>query len=230
MAMNTSLTIYLVRHAQSHNNAQPDAQRVSDPAITKLGQLQAAKLASRVKDEFSNDTLDGVLCSPFLRTLQTIQPAVQELPIKPRIWTQLFEAGGCYDGHEPGRLKAKSGMTRSEIAAKFPEFSIPEDIDEKGWYRSKGFEQWHEASLRAKQQAARLVDEHFGHRKSVLCMIHGDLIALLLSHFHPGNPVLSETNVTNTSITALRFDQRDAPPVVLSHNDTSHLQASEISY
>lgn len=228
--MNTTLTIYLVRHAQSQNNALPESQRVSDPPITELGQSQAEKLSNRLQVIPQGEGPEVILCSPFLRTMQTIQPAARKLSKTPVIWSQLFEAGGCYEGYEPGQLTAKSGMTHSEISEIFPEFDIPDDIDEQGWYRGGGFEEWHQASARAKEQAARLFDEHFGKHQSVLCMIHGDLIKLLLSHYCPGNTVYSQTDVANTSFTTLLFSQEHTHPTVLSHNDTSHLDTDEVSH
>ena len=39
------MQLYLVRHAQSSNNAQPEHLRVPDPGITEIGEQQAICLA-----------------------------------------------------------------------------------------------------------------------------------------------------------------------------------------
>lgn len=71
----TQFTLYLVRHAQSTNNAQPESQRIPDPPLTDLGEQQAQALALAI-DQLSPDHL---FSSPFLRTLQTTAPVAQAL-------------------------------------------------------------------------------------------------------------------------------------------------------
>jgi 2,3-bisphosphoglycerate-dependent phosphoglycerate mutase len=39
------MQLYLIRHAESTNNAKPPRQRVEDPPITELGESQATHLA-----------------------------------------------------------------------------------------------------------------------------------------------------------------------------------------
>lgn len=229
--MSTPLTLFLVRHAQSQNNALPEHQRVSDPALTALGQQQAIKLSDRLHEESTAyDAPEIILTSPFLRTLQTIHPSAKRLEHQPVIWSNLYEAGGCYDGHEPGKTIGRPGMNRTQIEAQFPGFVIPQEIDENGWYREGDFEPWEAASARAKAVSLQLLESFSGSQTSVLCMIHGDLIRLLLSHFCNNEPVLSSTNVANTSVTCLRFDPDNAhSPAVLMHNNTDHLNTDEIS-
>jgi 2,3-bisphosphoglycerate-dependent phosphoglycerate mutase len=229
--MNKPLTLYLVRHAESHNNARPESQRVSDPALTELGLHQAAKLGDRLSREVRESEQPSViLCSPFLRTLQTIQPTAQRVTSQPTVRTNLFEAGGCYEGHMPGDRQASPGLSRAAMETQFPGFILPPDVDHNGWYTLDGFEDCAAASARAKQLTTQLIDEFYGTHATVHCMIHGDLIRLLLSHFCTGNATLSDTNVSNTSVTCLRFENRNQPPEVLLHDDASHLDAAEISH
>ncbi len=230
--MSASLTLYLVRHAESQNNALPEHQRVSDPPLTDLGLQQAEKLGARLHRESQNgSTPEVILTSPFLRTMKTIHPASTRLSQSPVIWSNLYEAGGCYEGHIPGQTSGKPGMTRSDISEQFPGYVIPDDIDENGWYRHDDFEPWQAASKRAKDLSIQLLDTFAGKSNPVLCMIHGDLIRLLLSHFCPADSMLSNTDVANTSVTCLQFNA-DAPsaPDVLMHNNTDHLKPQEISF
>jgi len=60
------MDLYLVRHAQSQNNALPERLRVADPDLTDLGHQQAARLAERVRSL----KLTRLLTSPFRRALR----------------------------------------------------------------------------------------------------------------------------------------------------------------
>ena len=230
--MTQSLTLTLIRHAESQNNARPEHQRVSDPALTELGFRQAEKLGNRLHSESeSGQSHDLILTSPFLRTMQTIYPSAKKLAHYPVIRSNLFEAGGCYEGHEPGKTTGMPGMTRSQIAEQFPRYTIPDDIDENGWYPNDDFEPWHVASQRAKKITVELIEEFAGHHERVACMIHGDLIRLLLSHFCPGDATLEDTSVANTSVTVLRIEPNSSnAPTVLMHDNTDHLNDSERSF
>ena len=62
-----SMQLYLIRHAESENNARPEHLRQSDPPISATGRLQASRLAEWA----STLKIDILITSPFLRTLQT---------------------------------------------------------------------------------------------------------------------------------------------------------------
>ena len=230
--MNGDFQLYLVRHGESANNALPDNQRVPDPSLTELGFSQADKLGLRFGDYVAQgNRIDLIITSPFLRTMQTIRPTARQLSMSPQIRTDLYEAGGCFDGYKPDELTGCPGMTRTEIAAQFPEMQIPADIDENGWYKSKPFETWPQATARAQQQAKLLKEEFVGKDIVVLCTVHADLIGLLLGAFCPHKPDIADTTVSNTSVTRLRFraDTPDTPEVVM-FNDAGHLLPEEISH
>ena len=54
--------LYLVRHAQSTNNANPEPKRIPDPPLTELGTQQAQALSTYVP----NIQPTHLLTSPFL--------------------------------------------------------------------------------------------------------------------------------------------------------------------
>lgn len=230
--MSNDFLLYLIRHGESANNALPETQRVSDPSLTELGFLQAEKLGLRLRDYVNEgNRIDHIITSPFLRTMQTIKPAAKYLAMKPEIRTELYEAGGCFDGYLPNELIGRPGMTANQIAQQFPEMVIPDTIDEKGWYKNRPFETWNMATERATQQAQKLKDEFIGRDIVVACTIHADLIGLLLGALCPHEPHLTRVMVSNTSITKLRFqpDKPDQPDVVF-FNDAYHLAPEEVSH
>jgi len=217
--------LYLVRHGESANNALPDHQRVSDPALTELGQQQAHDLAASYQQL---ERIDHVIVSPFRRTLQTAQPLLDARDCGATIWTDIYEVGGCFSGHVPGQLKGASGMTRSEIAQQFPRYEIPADIDEQGWYRGRPFETWEQAIPRAGAQAQRMLDEFSNRDVVVVCVIHADFKQLLLQHLVPEQPDYHGAGLPNTSVTHLHFG-RDGVQVPI-YKDVSHLRAASVSY
>ena len=230
--MDYSFLLYLVRHGESANNALPDKQRVNDPSLTDLGFSQAEKLGQRFQQHVAaGNKIDLILTSPFLRTMQTIRPTAKALAMNPEIRSQIYEAGGCFDGYPPEDLIGMPGMTHQEISQQFPEMLIPTDIDHNGWYRSQPVENWDQAEARAKEQAIILKDEFIGSGKAVICTVHADLIGLMMREFYKHDLTMSEHTVSNTSVTALGFhsDKPDRPEVI-HFNDASHLAAHEISH
>ena len=217
--------LYLVRHGESANNALPDPQRVADPDLTELGQKQARHLAQHYRDF---DRIDQVLASPFRRTLQTAQPLLEVKAMRATIWADIYEVGGCYDGHEAGKLSGAPGMTDTEIRSEFPEFDVPADINEAGWYKSRPFETWEIANTRAQTQAKKLLDTFKDKNTVVFCFIHADFKQLLLQHLVSEQTEFHNGGITNSSVTHIHFDHDSGN--VIDYCNTDHLQPDEISY
>lgn len=217
--------LYLVRHGESANNALPDHQRVSDPALTELGQKQAQQLAQHYAEI---DRIDHILVSPFRRTLQTAQPLIKTRGDRAKIWTDLYEVGGCYSGFEPGKLLGQPGMTDAEIRYEFPEYDIPPSIDAQGWYKSRPFETWQMAIPRARSQAHKLRTTFANGDNVVFCFIHADFKQLLLQHLLPEQTEYHGGGIVNSSVTHLHFDDEDGS--VIDYCNTDHLSDADISY
>ncbi|OED39401.1 hypothetical protein AB833_15865 [Chromatiales bacterium (ex Bugula neritina AB1)] len=224
--MQNGLKLYLVRHGESANNALPDAQRVNDPLLTERGQQQAQLLGERFHQKATGELEpDLLLTSAFTRTIQTLRPMATLLAKKPQIWTELYEVGGCYDGHLPGQMIGAPGLSRSQLQERYPEYIIPDDIDDNGWFRLENAETHAQAAVRAEQQAERLLETFYGQDIVVLCLIHADFKNLLLQQFLPDQERLQ---LANTSVTLLHFEEK--VPSVVAINDTQHLSAELISY
>jgi len=143
------MELYIVRHAQSINNALANHwDRVCDPPLTELGRRQAEILAHHLATGKSPIPWEAdrrgygitrLYCSPMWRALQTAQPVGQALGLAPEVWIDIHEHGGIYLDHgEAGGTVGYSGKTRSEILAEFPNYTLPEAISERGWWHQGG--------------------------------------------------------------------------------------------
>jgi len=227
--MSEGFRLYLVRHGESQNNCNPEPQRVPDPLLTAIGQRQAHLLGQRFFNRESGELLpDLLLSSAFQRTMQTLRPTANLLDMRPDIWTDLFEVGGCHDGYLPGKTIARPGLSRKQIQAQYPEYNLPDDITDTGWYTGTDKETYAEASARAALQADKLVATFSGRDIVVLCLIHADLKGLLCQQFFPDNPDIAHTPFANTSVTLISFNA--TTPELLLLNDSSHLPDDLISH
>lgn len=216
--MSASFDLYLIRHAQSANNAVPDSQRVEDPGLTTIGHEQKNHLANR----FREVEVTHLLTSGFLRAVETMRPVADVLGIAPTIWTDLHEVGGCFAGWNADNTEGKPGMNRDTLASQFSEFELPDDIDEDGWWKSKPRETYQQAQLRAAQQSKRLLEHFAGSQATVACVIHADLKALMLECLLQDNyqPYAYE-DLVNTGVSLLKCTESGVSAV--SVNDASHL-------
>ncbi|MHB0959744.1 MAG: histidine phosphatase family protein [Pirellulaceae bacterium] len=190
------MDLYLIRHAQSRNNAQPAALRVEDPPLTDLGHVQARHLAARVAEL----QLTRLVTSPFRRALQTAEHIYQATGLVPEVCIDLHETGGCVQGIDPATMVGRPGMSRAEILAEFPRCQIDTSIDGDGWWRNQPYE----CESLARQRAARLLAQtrstYAATEHRVAFVMHGDFELLFLSQFHPLPLVLA----LNASLTHVR--------------------------
>eukprot|EP00425_Heterocapsa_triquetra_P046343 CAMPEP_0195076800 /NCGR_PEP_ID=MMETSP0448-20130528/19362_1 /TAXON_ID=66468 /ORGANISM="Heterocapsa triquestra, Strain CCMP 448" /LENGTH=183 /DNA_ID=CAMNT_0040109363 /DNA_START=52 /DNA_END=599 /DNA_ORIENTATION=- len=164
------LRILLVRHGESFNNqllAVPgmtperwQVEREVDPDLSDLGRMQATHLSRILSREIADPELIEALpigmlaVSPQRRALQTIAQTAQRLGLRPQIWTDCFEVGGLY--HSQGTTNGDHGITRSELQMRFPNFDIPDDVTEDGWYHLQRRESQVEVLARVQGTVARL--------------------------------------------------------------------------
>lgn len=201
------MQLYLIRHAESENNARPLHQRVEDPGITAVGRLQADYLALWTRTM----RIDTLITSPFLRTLQTTRAIVNTTPQRVHVWHNVYERGGCYRGHGPGACEGRPGLGRHDIlrhATEKPDNClIDATIDDSGWWGGRPREQDHEVEARAKVVAARLIETFGARGETVVAVIHAEfkrfLMAELLRDFvdaHQLGPM------RNTGISKINYD------------------------
>ena len=210
------MELLLIRHAQSQNNALPESQRVEDPGITETGRRQAALLAERLPQW----DVELVLTSAFRRALETAA-ALQAVGVQPHIWSELHEVGGCYEGHLPGQMNGRPGMSAETIEKHFPGFTMEQRISEEGWWACRARETNSQSWQRAESQAGRLVQLRQQQRR-VACVIHADFKSLLLQVLlgDAWQPLAAEP-LYNTGVTWL--DCGGDQIQVLKFNDVAHL-------
>ena len=217
--------LFLIRHAQSENNARDESERIPDPGLTELGRQQADCLVP----SFQRIQPSVIYCSPFLRTILTLKPSLDAGGVRPHIHPEIYEQGGCYAGHLIGQRVPRPGMSRRQLSELCPDWVIHPEITDSGWNRLRQYESLAEARERAKKIRFWFESAGSEHaRGPVAMMIHADFKIRLLEAFL-GIPNLEPTfsEPYNTSITWL---VREGNLWRLRlWNDHSHLPQSHLS-
>lgn len=169
--------LLLIRHAQSKNNANPESLRTPDPGLTELGIQQAECVAKWLQQT----EVTRLYSSPFLRALLTAEPIAKQLGLPVTIRADIFEQGGCYQGHVPGEEIGQPGMSKSQIRDRFPGWHVDESITEKGWWASRPYESFDQAQLRARSVMQWLKREVAAEPGCHALVTHGDFKHLLVS-------------------------------------------------
>lgn len=244
------MELYLIRHAQSYNNALTDiTQRVQDPALTALGQRQAQLMAAHLaegmhveqkvgqsEEDTKTEHLDGydidrLYCSAMRRSLQTARPIGEALGLTPEVWLDIHEHGGIFLDHgENGGVKGYPGLTRSEILAEFPNSILPAGITEAGWWTG-GFEDWpgcHARAIRVAHQLHQMAKKADPHETLAMVSHGGFLDALIkaLCHMLPNQTVFFHHY--NTAITHIDF-RANGSLHIRYLNRVPHLEAELVS-
>ncbi len=69
------------------------------------------------------------------RALQTARPIVAALGLRPEIWVNLHELGGVQHDEGDGQgARNFPGLSRAEVEQSFPEFLIPSNFADLGWW------------------------------------------------------------------------------------------------
>lgn len=193
------MELFIIRHAESANNAKPVEERVEDPPITELGIRQAERLADRLR----HIQPTRIFVSPFRRTLETLAPYLLMTDVVPEAWIDLHEQGGAVRGHTLESYEGRPGMSRQAILTEFPDMILADEIDHEGWWKCKPFESVEEAVVRA-ERVARQVRDDFAHTNERVALItHGMFMSLfttvLLGLPYEGYDRLED--IANTSFT-----------------------------
>ena len=213
------MKLYAIRHADSANNVNPLVQRTEDPPLTELGRWQAGQMARWLP---STDP-DLLITSPFRRALETSRFAQDQLGLRPDIWTDLHEQGGCISGSDEGTFRGRPGMTGEEIAREFPGWRIPPEIDGAGWWKNRPYEPAEQAWARARRLATRLQKDFADSDKTVLLVSHGSFLRLLLAAILDLSTLETPFGeILNTAVSSLRVT-RDRIQL-LSFNAVGHLE------
>ena len=211
------MELFLIRHAQSANNAKPESQRVPDPGITEVGRQQAARLADWVREL----ELTMLITSPFLRTLQTTQHIHEATGLTPLVRSEWHEHGGCYTGFRPGELRGQPGMNRSEIETRFKGYQVHDAIDHQGWWRSQDWETVDQARVRAARVLQQTQEEFADSDERVAIVTHADFKRFFVESFHedwvdvPANTSVSSLEISPDGARLVQLNRVDHLPVEL---------------
>ncbi len=241
------MELYIIRHAQSTNNALPDErERVCDPVLTGLGRRQAELLAIHLatgRDLHPQPTrpwntpistngrgygIQRVFTSAMRRALQTAWPIGQALGLRPEIWLDLHEHGGVWLDHGPEiGIRGHGGITRNELEAEFPGYVAPAELTEAGWWRGS-----HEPLEAAEARAARVAEtlRGWGPRDEKIAIITHGAFATLLLRALLGMPTAQPVyyHLDNASISLVRF-RTNSELSVRYLNRLDHLPADLIT-
>ena len=232
------MRLYLIRHAQSVNNALEDIrERVIDPDLTPLGEEQAAFLADYLatqQDTSGDDyAFTHVYTSAMLRSLKTARYMAKALNVQPHVWTAIHEQGGIYLHDTQGHATGYPGMTRGDIAAAFPGFVLPDDVTENGWWdAARGQEAIADFISRAIMVGLHLLERAESNDHIVL-VSHASFLDVLIKgllHQLPTRPNQMFYRHYNTGIT--RFDFADELDYMRLHylNSVAHLPPGKRSW
>ncbi len=206
------MQLYLVRHAESENNARPPYLRVEDPAITAIGRLQSQHLA----DWIATLSIDHLITSPFLRTLQTTRYITDKTGGSVSVWHDAFEFGGCFRGHGPDATDGGIGLGRSDVirnvVAAADRCTIDPTIEESGWWGGKTKETAAESNERTVRLIERFARTFGDSGETVVAVIHADLKRAMMSQMlrSTADPMnfgpLNIGPLRNVGISKLDFD------------------------
>ena len=193
------MELYIIRHAESENNARPQEERTDDPTLSTLGYRQAEYLVNRIRHMRPT----RILVSPFLRTLETIAPYMRETGQSAEAWIDLHEQGGVQAGAGNAEYEGRPGMKRSEIEGGFPGVRLGDEFDEEGWWKCRPWEDYESAQVRA-EGVARKIHDDFGHTcERVVLITHGAFMRFLVGVIL-GTPGMGHDRIdwfANTSVT-----------------------------
>jgi len=183
--------VYLIRHAQSTNNALQDQRdRVVDPDLTGLGYEQAALLAAWLPQasELGGEPfgLTRLLVSPMWRALLTAQPLAQVLGLPMQVMIDLHEVGGMFlEDKDSGAITGYGGLARSAMLAQFSNLHLPDSVTEEGWWNPQmGLESYAHRVMRAVRAAHWLLKLAQDQPNECLALVtHGAFMDLLIKAF-----------------------------------------------
>ncbi len=184
------MNLFLIRHAESRNNiCKNDQDRVSDPELTENGRLQSTYLAeflqkgfhlSQKEFEENEKPFDQIFCSAMQRSLETVSPVGLSIGLKPEVWLDIHEVGGIYEFNADFTEKiGLPGLNRKQIHYNFPDYLLPESIDDEGWW-NRSAETLQEVSLRV-EKVLNIIKDRAEENVRLGLVTHGVFISSFFS-------------------------------------------------
>lgn len=239
------MQLYFIRHGQSVNNAgwgDPDYKESPDPRLTEAGVAQAQAVAEHLRNRQEISKPDAwnaqnehgygitrVYASLMERAAVTASYTARRLGVPFEAW-DIHESGGIFGRDGEKKLQGLGGKPRSWFEANVPGFTLPETLDESGWW-NRPFETEEECQLRAERVwrdlLARHGDRQGGSEERVAFVSHGGFFMHLMCAIlnlpwkNASNGLRSWFLLHNCSLS--RFDVRNEHVTICYLNRTDHL-------
>lgn len=194
--------LYLIRHAESENNARAEHERVEDPSITSRGVRQAEQLA----EWLATFEFDLLLTSPFRRALETAKPIAARSGRAVQVWCDIYERGGCYRGWKADNFQGAAGLGREGILELVPGATLDEAISAAGWWGELPRESDEQTAARAAAVRRKLEQQFGGRPHRVAAVIHAEFQRLLMAELLGDILDLSQLGpICNAGVTHLTY-------------------------
>ena len=223
--------LYLIRHAQSQNNAIWDGRgddqpgRVPDPEITAIGHQQSRALAEHLAHPSAEPrqhpfqdgieprfALTRVYCSLMSRSILTAEYIANACGLGLEALADVFEKHGIYDVDADGNMQGIAGPDRAYFEQRFPSLNLPERFNDAGWW-SRPVEDEAAFLDRMRGVVADLRSRLDGTDEVVALVAHGDFIDQFLNELmgvvrhqpNYDNHWVANWTFHNTSISRIDF-------------------------
>ena len=223
--------LYLIRHAQSENNANFDGRVVGqpgrrpDPEITATGHGQAEVLATHLAHPDAEPRqhpfestgpahfgLTHVYCSLMTRSILTAEYIARACGIELQALPDIFEKHGIYDVDPEGNLRGLPGPGRDYFESRFPQLGLPRQFNDDGWW-SRPAEDEAAFLERMRKVVAWTRQRLDGNDDNVALVAHGDFIDQFLNELmgvvrhqpNYDNHWVANWTFHNTSISRIDF-------------------------
>lgn len=226
------MELYIIRHAQSANNALYAATgssegREADPPLTELGRRQARALASyltaerpgvlepyALRQNRGGYYLTHLYTSLMLRAVMTGEAIAEACGLQPVAWPELHERGGLYNVDASGDEIVVQGPGRDYFARSHPTLILPDEMQDDGWW-NRPREELDEALARARAVWEKLLSRHGDTEDRVALVTHAgffqSLLATLIEYRELNTDSVSHIGgiwftISNASISRIDFD------------------------
>ncbi|AST98411.1 histidine phosphatase family protein [Shouchella clausii] len=202
------MKLYMIRHGESEGNRLGKIQGSMDFPLSDLGKKQAQAVAHFC----TTLAADYLYTSDLTRAANTAQAISEATQLPSRKWELLREVN----------LGPLQGLTRSEIAERFPETTGKPLI-------ASGIEGTESALALTERCYSLLSQLKKAHRddESVILVSHGGFISCLLMYAIVGEQWAAFERpfiIGNTSVTLLEWKEKDERYLLHYTNRTAHLE------
>ncbi len=244
------MRFYFIRHAQSADNQfvvdnahkgvkshgldQSWVGRQADPELSGSGQRQAETLgrfvaqkkgsasepAARTDPYLDDFSFTHVYASLMVRTMETAGAVAKALHVTPAIWEDIHETGGIWEPDQNGELVGGPGKSRAYFEKRFPRFTLPDDLGEKGWW-NRPLETGRDCKERAQRGSRDLMARPGDTEDRVAVVSHGLFYSFMMRAILK-IPSGTGTGFAMNNAAMTRIDFTGSNALVIYLNRTSH--------